>query len=262
MEPYIIDSHAHCGIQERFASQAFEDYLNDISGTDIHGAVFFAPVIEIYDRFNPDFEDNAEWQQQRKNANEYLLGLNSQRFLVIPYFFIWNDFALNQLTPQHKGIKWHRHASEPKYHYDDPLCLKAVEEIRKRKMPVVLEEEFEHTVRFLDDIAPDIKVIIPHMGFLNGGYAEIDHQGLWSYENVYADTSLASRVDILHYINKYGSDKILFGSDFPFGSPKNELEKIMRLPLPENKIEAIIGSNLKRLLADSNLSSGSGTYNL
>jgi hypothetical protein len=48
MEPYIIDSHAHCGIQDRFFSQTFEDYLNFISGTDIQGAVFFAPVIEIY----------------------------------------------------------------------------------------------------------------------------------------------------------------------------------------------------------------------
>jgi uncharacterized protein len=253
MEPYIIDAHAHCGIQDRFSSQAFEDYLNDISGSDIQGTVFFAPVIEIYDRFDPNFKDDTQWQQRRKNANDYLLGLDSPRFRVIPYFFIWNDFAVNELTSQHKGIKWHRHALEPKYHYDDPLCRIAIEEIRKRNMPVVLEEEFENTIYFLDEIASGITVIIPHMGFLNGGYSRIDAQGLWSYENVYADTSLASREEILHYINKYGSDKLLFGSDFPFGSPKDELKKIMRLPIAENNIEAIIGGNLKRLLAKSNL---------
>jgi uncharacterized protein len=253
MEAHIIDAHAHCGIQDRFASQAFEDYLNAVSRTDIQGAVFFAPVIEIYDRFDPDFEDDIKWQQRRKNANDYLLGLDSPRFHVFPYFFIWNDFAVNQLTSQHKGIKWHRHDSEPRYHYDTPLCRKAVDEIRKRNMPVVLEEELENTVRFLDEIAPGIKVIIPHMGFLNGGYTNIETRGLWSYENVYADTSLASREEILHYVNKYGSDKILFGSDFPFGSPGNELEKIMKLPLPENHIEAIIGGNIKRLLVNSNL---------
>jgi len=253
MEPDIIDAHAHCGIQDRSYSQTFDDYLNDISGTDIQGAVFFAPVLEIYDRFDPYFEDNTDWQKRRKNANDYLLHLDSPQFRVIPYFFIWNDFAVNQLTSQQKGIKWHRHAFEPIYHYDDPLCRMALEEIHKRNMPVVFEEEFENTVLFLDEIASGITVIIPHMGFLNGGYAGIDGQGLWSYKNVYADTSLASREEILHYINKYGSDKILFGSDFPFGSPKIELEKIMRLPLSENKIEAIIGGNLKRLLASSNL---------
>jgi uncharacterized protein len=253
LEAHIIDAHAHCGIQDKFPSLAFEDYLNAVSETDIHGAVFFAPVIEIYDRFDPDFEDDMIWQQRRKNANQYLLNLDRQGFYVIPYFFIWNDFAVNQLTSRHKGIKWHRHASEPKYHYDDPWCRKAIEDIRKRNMPVVLEEEFKNTVRFLDEIASGIQVIIPHMGFLNGGYTSIENHGIWSYKNVYADTSLASREDILHYINKYGTDKIFFGSDFPFGYPKDELEKIMRLPIPEKDIEAIIGGNLKRLLVNSNL---------
>lgn len=253
MEASIIDAHAHCGMQDRFSAQSFEDYLNDVSGTPIRGAVFFAPVAEIYDRFNPEFEDDSAWQEMRRNANNYLLNLDSQRFWVIPYFFIWNDFAINQLTPLHKGIKWHRHASEPKYRYNDPLCRKAVQEIRKRNMPVVLEEEIENTVRFIDEIAPGVKVIIPHMGFLNGGYEKIETCGLWSHENVYADTSLASRHEILHYINKYGSEKLLFGSDFPFGSPKNELEKILRLPVSNSIVEAIAGGNLKRLLEGSNL---------
>jgi uncharacterized protein len=118
---------------------------------------------------------------------------------------------------------------------------------------VVLGAAPKNTVCFLDEIASGITVIIPHMGFLNGGYSHIEARGLWSYENVYADTSLAPREEILHYINKYGSDKIFFGSDFPFGSPRNELEKIMKLPLPENHIEAIIGGNIKRLLVNSNL---------
>ena len=253
MEPSIIDAHAHCGIQDRFFAQSFDDYLFHVSGSPIGGAVFFAPVMEIYDRYDPHFEDDSEWRQRRNNANSYLLGLDSPRFRIIPYFFIWNDFAINELKPQHKGIKWHRHASEPQYHYKDPLCSKAIEEIHKRNMPVVLEEELENTVRFIEEIAPGVKVIIPHMGFLNGGYYRIEACGLWAHKNVYADTSLAYREEILHYINKYGSEKILFGSDFPFGSPKNELEKIMKLPIPDSKIEAIAGGNLKRLIEHSNL---------
>ena len=39
------------------------------------------------------------------------LTLGSSDLKVIPYFFIWNDFAVDQLKPQHKGIKWHRHLS-------------------------------------------------------------------------------------------------------------------------------------------------------
>ncbi len=252
MEPSIIDSHAHCGIQDQSFSQTFDHYLHEISGTEIQGAVFFAPVLEIYDRFNPDFEDDEQWRQRRKSANDYLLSLDSTQFRVFPYFFIWNDFAVNQLTVRHKGIKWHRHALEPEYRYHDPLCRKAIEEIRNRNMPVVFEEEFKNTVRFIDEIATGIKIIIPHLGFLNGGYSRINDQGLWSVKTVYADTSLASTEEILHYIRHFGSEKLLFGSDFPFGSPKWELEKILRLPLPEAHIEAILGGNLKRLLKVSN----------
>jgi hypothetical protein len=52
MQPYIIDSHAHCGIQARYFDQSFEIYLSSISNSAIEGAVFFAPVIEIYNRFD------------------------------------------------------------------------------------------------------------------------------------------------------------------------------------------------------------------
>lgn len=248
----IIDAHAHCGIQDRSFAQSFEDYLQNIMNSPIEGAVFFAPVMEIYDRYDPEFEDNETWIQRRTNANKYLLGLDSPDFHVFPYFFIWNDFAVNQINGQHKGIKWHRHASEPRYHYDTPLCSKAIDEIRRRDMPVVLEEEFSNTVYFLDRVAPGLKVIIPHMGFLNGGYTKIKNQGLWTYKNVYADTSLASPSELIDYIRLYGTEKLLFGSDFPFGSPKDELEKIMQLPVSENEIEAIIGGNLNRLLDVSN----------
>jgi hypothetical protein len=69
---------------------------------------------------------------------------------VIPYYFIWNDFDLEGLAPEHKGIKWHRHADEPPYHYDDPRCARAIEGIRLRRMPICLEEELGSTLRFVN----------------------------------------------------------------------------------------------------------------
>ena len=158
-------------------------------------------------------------EKQRKSANDYLLDIGTTDLTVIPYFFIWNDFAVDQLTPKHKGIKWHRHSDEPVYHYDSPPCRRAIDEIRNRNMPVVLEEEFENTVRFIEKIAKGVKVIIPHMGMLNGGYGVIKRHGLWARPNVYADTALASVSEITDYINEYGIDRIIFGSDFPFGDP-------------------------------------------
>jgi len=249
----VIDAHAHCGVQDQSIPQSFEDYNSAIQGSGIEAVVMFSPVMEIYDRYNLNFKDDSKWLQRRKRSNEYLMTISSAELKVIPYFFIWNDFAVHQLKPRHKGIKWHRHPNEPVYHYDVPECNKAIEEIKRRNMPVVLEEEFENTIRFINELAVDIKVIIPHLGLLNGGYHAFAEKGIWDNPNVYADTALASRYEIEDYINRFGYDRILFGSDFPFGDPKEELSKILNLPIPQKKKEMILSLNLKCLLADSNI---------
>jgi hypothetical protein len=249
----IIDAHVHCGIQDKFPPQSYDDYLSVISGSGIKAVVMFPPVMEIYDRYDPNFADSAQWKNRRKAANEYLLDIGTTDLTVIPYFFIWNDFAVDQLTSHHKGIKWHRHSDEPVYHYDSPRCREAVDEIRSRNMPVVLEEELDNTVRFIEQIAKNVTVIIPHMGMLNGGYGAIKRHGLWARANVYADTALASVGEITDYIHAYGIDRIMFGSDFPFGDPKRELQKIMHLQIPQEQKEIICGLNIQRLLAKSNV---------
>jgi hypothetical protein len=248
----IIDAHAHCGIQDRSMPQSFADYCHQIQGSDIEAVVMFSPVMEVYDRYRPNFEDDAEWQQRRKKSNEYLLTVGNSNLNVIPYFFIWNDFAVDQIKPQHKGIKWHRHPHEPVYHYEDSQCRKAIDEIRLRNMPVVLEEEFGNTIRFINELAVGVKVIIPHLGLLNGGYRAFVKKGIWGNPNVYADTALASPHEIKDYIDNFGYDRILFGSDFPFGDPKEELLKVMDLSIPQEKKDMILGQNIKRLLEDSN----------
>ena len=44
-----------------------------------------------------------------------------------------------------------------------------------------------------------------------------------------------------------------FGSDYPFGDPKEELSKVMDLSIPRENKEMILGHNLRRLLKDSNV---------
>ncbi len=88
----IIDAHAHCGIQDRSMPQSFEDYRSQIQGSGIEAVVMFSPVMEIYDRYRPNFEDNAEWQRRRIQSNEYLLTIGGSDLTVISYFFIWNAY--------------------------------------------------------------------------------------------------------------------------------------------------------------------------
>jgi uncharacterized protein len=243
----IIDAHAHCGVMDQSFAQSFEDYAGQVAGTPIEGVVFFSPVLEIYDRYDFHFSDSPAWQQRRRQSNAYLLSLNSSQLTVYPYFFIWNDFAVEQLTPEHRGIKWHRHASEPVYYYDDPKCKAALNEIRKRNLPVVLEEELSNTLRFVRDLARGIRVIIPHLGGLNGGFRAIVDAGLWELENVWADTAMASPDEIVEYIRRYGHQRLMFGSDYPFGDPAGELQKVRGLELDPAVEAAVVGGNFFRL---------------
>ena len=243
----VIDAHAHCGIMDCSWPQSFETYARQAAATDIGGVAFYSPVAEIYDRYDASFVDTPAWGRRRRESNAYLLSLKPAELTVYPYFFIWNDFAVEQLSAAHCGIKWHRHADEPVYHYDDPRCRSALHEIRRRGLPVVLEEEFDQTVRFIQELADGIAVSIPHLGMLNGGFRSIAEAGLWERENVWADTALADRDEIREYLRAYGHRQLMFGSDFPFGDPNSELQNVRSLQLDPAMEAAVLGGNFIRL---------------
>lgn len=246
---HVIDAHAHCGVLDDTFAQTCKDYQRLIAGTDIDAVAFFSPVNEIYDRFNRNFVDNGQWKSKRSKSNAFLLTLNPPGLKIYPYFFIWNDFAVEELTRQHGGIKWHRHANEPDYKYDDPKCRSALELIKRKNFPVILEETFDNTVRFIRELARGVPVIIPHLGGLNGGFDAIAQEGLWALDNVWADTALAHRHEIDHYLQRYGHQRLLFGSDFPFGHPALELEKVRTMTLGVDLEIALLKENFLRLQA-------------
>ncbi len=252
----LIDAHAHCGAKLKVdpvtklpQPQAIEDYLGWGKGAGIVGAALMSPVQEVYNRLDPDFQDDAAWQQRRKESNEYVLSLAPAGFQVFPFFFIWNDFAVDQLSPRHLGVKWHRHDNEPHYHYDHPRCAAAIAEIRRRDLVVCLEEEWEYTWRFLTEWAPGVRVMIPHCGRLNGGYEQFASRGLWGKEHIFTDISNAPDDWVADYLAHFGHDRIMFGTDFPFAPSSAELrDRFDRLPLSAVARAAVAEGNLRRMV--------------
>ena len=108
---------------------------------------------------------------------------------------------------------------------------------------------FDHTVRFIRELADGITVIIPHLGMLNGGFRSIAESCLWAHENVWADTALVDRDEIREYLLCYGHRRLMFGSDFPFGDPNSELQKVRSLNLDTDVGAAVLGGNFIRLQA-------------
>ena len=242
----IIDSHMHCGVQN--VSLPFETIQVYLREGGIDGACLFAPVEDIYDRYDYHFQDNTAWINCRQMANEYLLGLQQSRADIHAYYFVWNNFKKEELKKGYKGVKWHRHEDEPVYHYDDPLCEAFLQTVYNLQLPILLEESFENTLYLIKRIDGRTPVIIPHLGMLNGGFQMLFHSGVWDDKTIYADTALASSWEIARFLEKYGSTRLLFGSDFPFGSPAQELQKIKRLSLDADDLENVIGRNFLKLI--------------
>lgn len=242
----IIDSHLHCGCQQVW--WVWEDLKPLLVSAGIGGAGLIPPVEDIYDRFDPLFLDDPHWQASRRRAHRYLLELQDPDLSLYPYFFVWNDFAYEELSPEFVAIKWHRHANEPRYRYEAPRCREFLQAVQARGLPILLEETFQNTLFFLEQLLPaGVPLIIPHLGALNGGYQALRQAGVWDLPYVYADTALASYWELEDYLGRFGPGRLLFGSDYPFGRPGYELEKVYRLRLPPDQLRLVLGDNFRRL---------------
>ena len=127
----------------------------------------------------------------------------------------------------------------------DPRLEEFIDASERIDLPIVIEEEFAFTQTFVKK-TKSLKVIIPHLGGLGGNPMDF-LDTFKGRENVYFDTALASADTVMKFIHKIGHERILFGSDIPFGTMKWELEKVISLPIGEEKKEWIFSKNLKRL---------------
>lgn len=135
-----------------------------------------------------------------------------------------------------RGIKLH-----PEYQktdIDDPGLIEIYKAAAEADLPILFHMG-DKTLRYSspDKLAkvaaavPELQIIAAHMGgYLNWeeAYKEIPVCG-----NVYFDISstmaFLPKETVLKMIEKFGADKIFFGSDFPICNPIGELEKLDEL---------------------------------
>lgn len=235
----VLDSHVHCGL-----SLPLESVKPLWEAGGIEGGVLFSPVEEIYDRFDRSFVDSPSYAKSRDKVHQYLESLHSEKLYI--FWFVWNDFKRPGLN--FSGIKWHRHMEEPDYLYGTKECEEIIEHICERRMPVILEEEFSRTLMMVKKFKGRSITIIPHFGGLNGGYERLKDAGLFEDPMVYVDTALAGSSQIEDFAKTYGVDRILFGSDFPFGDPVYECSKVKKI-FSGKELQQVLGDNLVKLLS-------------
>jgi predicted TIM-barrel fold metal-dependent hydrolase len=232
----IIDSHTHWGHSVSMGTEVTtEELLRQAEQSNVSRIVIFPfPSTALAD----------------EKINERLLDEANRVKKFIPYYYIPETM---KPIPEGKGFyggKWHwmQGISDCSSNYqvlEDPKLKKFVDASEKIGLPIVFEEELAFTEAFVKK-TKNLKIIIPHLGMLGGN--PIDFLSAFkARENVYFDTALANTDTVMRFIEKIGHERILFGSDIPFGTMKWELEKVHSLRIKDDKKEWILSKNLKRL---------------
>ncbi len=264
----IIDIHAHIAEEKFFPENMFrtmkkvlrkdptkaspENLLKDMDETGIQKAVLLAV--------------NAETTMQHKVPNEFVLKAVDEypeRFIGFCGVDPYDKNCVHEIeTFYKKGMKGLKLI--PVFHFlypNDEKYIPIYEKACELGLPILFHAGVDFALRtrikysnpiFFDDVAvdfPDLKIIIAHFGWpwINETIAIA-----LKNENVQIDISSLGK-DVLHrlpwtLLEKYLSDRILFGSDFPVFSCKRAVENVTSLPVSKDTKEKIFYNNAKKII--------------
>lgn len=154
-----------------------------------------------------------------------------------------------------KGVKLHPDIQN--FKVDDPKVIKIFEICNQKNLPVLLhtgDSRFDNSnpdrVEKILKMFPDLIIIGAHFG----GWSMWDKAPkiLCKYKNFYVDTCSSfyalSKEKAREIIDIYGTDRVIFGTDFPMWKQDEELEFLFSLGLSENELKCILHDNLAKIL--------------
>lgn len=211
----IIDSHVHLGLNQfRITEEIkstynlenkFEDYWAKFSKADLSAAC----VLPIP---GDDFDT--------EKSNEYLLNAKERSHgKFIPICRVDDKLGYN-LNNGFAGAKIHRVYEE----YTNNEFNEYLEFLQLYDRPLIIHAKFKDKVGQILKIvriAPHLKIILAHMGrghlYTSEGVIE-NAIALRRFENVFFETSTVGNSEtIAKTCSIIGSQRIMFGSDYPFG---------------------------------------------
>ena len=162
-----------------------------------------------------------------------------------------------QLLALHlKGVKLHPDIQ--KFNADDKRAMRIYEMCEAKGLPVVV-----HTGDYRYDYSNPSRIVrilkaFPRLKFIGahfGGWSvwEDALKALPDFPNIHVDTSSSfywlSREKAMEIIRAYGSERVMFGTDYPMWPQKNEMESMKLLDLSSEERENIFWRSCSRLFA-------------
>ena len=153
-----------------------------------------------------------------------------------------------------KGIKLHPDIQQ--FPVDDPRCTLIYELCSEYHLPILMHTgdkryDYSNPNRLIPMLRrfPELTVIGAHLGGWSI-WEEVSDQ-LKDIPNLYYDCSSSfpwiGPEGVQHCIQKLGTDRVMFGTDYPMWEPKQELESFFAMGLAEEERTAILSENAKRI---------------
>lgn len=155
-----------------------------------------------------------------------------------------------------KGVKLHPDIQ--KFKLDDYRCLKIYEICEQRNIPLLIHTgdkryDYSNPNRLIPilNIYKNLTVVGAHFG----GWSiwEEASEQLHDIENLYVDCSSSFYAlddkTILRLINMYGTDRVLFGTDYPMWSMKETVDRLLSLGLCKEDLNKIFYKNAVKIFS-------------
>jgi predicted TIM-barrel fold metal-dependent hydrolase len=102
-----------------------------------------------------------------------------------------------------------------------------------------------NALKHICSMYPELKVIVGHMAQGSVDAIKVAED----FDNVFLETSTYRGFKVIEYaVNRVGSDRVLFGSDYPYSNIQMEISKIMNLKISWDDKLKIMGLNSLSLL--------------
>jgi len=254
----IIDIHAHA-FPEAIAWKAVEHIGNHYS-IKMHGTGIISDLLESADRSGVDYvviHSTATRASQVKKVNDWVAGHAGDKFIGFGTLHpdmedIEGEFE-RIISLGLKGIKLHPDFQG--FNADDAKMDRVYSVIGNR-LPLLIHAGDEHldnsSPKRLSNVLekfPELTMIAAHLGGFKNWEEALD---CLIGKNLYLDTSSAVRYmdkSLAEKIIKtHGTDKVVFGTDYPSVYHEMELEAFNKLDLNYQEKEDILYNNTARLL--------------
>ena len=276
----IIDTHVHTFANDEIATKIMKTF-NKMYNIEFQnpGTGSLTNVIDNMDKGGIDITLIANFYTPKimRDSNEFWIRVAQQsgnRLVPLVNFHPEFDGSMPEYLHKYisegaKGIKLHPMGQS--FSMLDSKMQDLYRECNALKFPILVHcgrvsnarlneySDIEHIIPIIEKY-PDMPVILAHMADGNkNDVLEISS----NFENAYFDTSIVitgyneiARVNepswledeyVVEVIEQIGAHKVLFGSDYPWGSPIPDIHRIIKMNLSKSQKSMIFSENAVRI---------------